>query len=130
MVVQELRRFEAGLLARVTAEKDGLFPLIHRLEADGPSEEDSTRLDALRRDADIFHLDAARTIRLLRGITSGYEPPSNACQTLRSLYHGLKELEQLMQLYVHLETNVLFSRAAAWMCRAGTQKQIGVKGEG
>ena len=130
VVVQELRRFEAGLLARVTAEKEGLFPLIHRLEADGPSEEDSARLDALRRDADIFHLDAARTIRLLRGITSGYEPPSNACRTLRSLYHGLKELEQLMQLYVHLETNVLFSRAAAWMYRAGTEKQIGAKGEG
>jgi regulator of cell morphogenesis and NO signaling len=123
VVVQELRRFEAGLLARVAAEKDGLFPLIARVEAQGRCDEDSAQFDALRRDADMFHLDAARTIRLLRGITSGYEPPSNACSTLRSLYRGLKELEQLMQLYVHLETNVLFARAAAWMCRARVEKQ-------
>ena len=53
----------------------------------------------------------------------GYEPPSNACATLRSLYRGLEEFEQLMQLYVHLETNVLLSRAAVWMCRAGMEKQ-------
>jgi hypothetical protein len=42
---------------------------------------------------------------------------------LRSLYRGPEEFEQLMQLDVHLETHVLFSRAAAWMCRAGVEKQ-------
>ena len=42
----------------------------------------------------------------------------NACATLRSLYRGLEEFEQLMELYVHLETHVLFARAAALMCRA------------
>ena len=62
-------------------------------------------------------------IRLLRGITDDYKPPPNGCATLRSLYRGLEEFEQLMQLYVHLETNVLLSRAAAWMCRAGMEKQ-------
>jgi regulator of cell morphogenesis and NO signaling len=123
VVGQELHRFEAGLLARVTAEEAELFPLIERLEADGPSDGESLRLAALRGDADLFHPDAARTIRLLREITDGYEPPSNACATLRSLFRGLEELEQLMQLYVHLETNVLFARAAAWMCRAGAEKQ-------
>ena len=123
VVGQELCRFEAGFLARVTAEAYELFPLIERLEAEGPSDEESSRLAALRSDTDMFHQDAARTIRLLRQITDGYEPPSNACATLRSLYRGLEELEQLMQLYVHLETNVLFSRAAAWMCRAGVEKQ-------
>ncbi len=108
---QELSRFEAGLLARVTSEKDGLFPLVDRLEANSACVEASSRLAALRGEADIFHQDAARTIRLLRGITNGYEPPSNACATLRALYRGLEEFEQLMQLYVHLETNVLFARA-------------------
>jgi regulator of cell morphogenesis and NO signaling len=123
VVGQELCRFEAGLIARVTSEADELFPLIDRLEADGPRNEDSPKLAALRTEAGLFHQDAARTIRLLREITDGYEPPSNACATLRSLYRGLEEFEQLMQLYVHLETNVLLSRAAAWMCRAGMEKQ-------
>jgi regulator of cell morphogenesis and NO signaling len=118
VVGQELSRFEAGLLARVTAEAGELFPLIDRLEAEGPCDEDSSRLGALRTDAELFHQDAARTIRFLRAITDGYEPPSNACAMLRSLYRGLEEFEQLMQLYVHLETHVLLSRAAAWMCRA------------
>ncbi len=117
VVGQEIGRFETGFLARVTAEESELFPLIDRLEADGPGEGDSSRLAALSSDAEAFHQDAAGTIRLLRAITDGYVPPSNACATLRSLYRGLEEFEQLMQLFVHLETNVLFARAAAWMCR-------------
>ena len=123
VVGHELQRFEAALLARVTAEKDELFPLIDRLEVDGTCDKDLPRLAALRSDAEMFHQDAARTIRLLRGITDGYEPPSNACATLRSLYRGLEDFERLMQLYVHMETHVLFSRAAAWMCRAGVEQQ-------
>jgi regulator of cell morphogenesis and NO signaling len=110
VVGQELRRFEAALLAWVKAEEDELFPMINRLEADGPCTGESPRLAALRSDAEVFHQDAARTIRLLRRITDGYQPPSNACATLRALCRGLEEFEQLMQLYVHLETNVLFSR--------------------
>ena len=110
VVGRELRRFEAALLAQVKAEEDELFPLINRLESHGPCDGDALRLAALRSDAEVFHQDAARTIRLLRGITDGYEPPPNACATLRSLCRGLEEFEQLMQLYVHLETNVLFSR--------------------
>ena len=117
VVGREIGRFETGFLARVTAEESELFPLIARLETDGPGEGDSSRLAALSSDAEAFHQDAAGTIRLLRAITDGYVPPSNACATLRSLYRGLEEFEQLMQLFVHLETNVLFARAAAWMCR-------------
>ena len=109
VVGQELRRFEAKLFTWVMAEEGELFPLIDRLEANGPCDGEPPRLAALRRDAEMFHQDAARTIRLLRGITDGYEPPSNACAALRSLYRGLEEFEQLMQLYVHLETHVLFS---------------------
>jgi regulator of cell morphogenesis and NO signaling len=41
VVGQELRRFEAALLARVKAEEDELFPLINRLESDGPCNEES-----------------------------------------------------------------------------------------
>lgn len=128
VVGYELRRFEAALLARVTAEKDELFPLIGRIEADGAGVEESRQLGALRRDADMFHQDAARTIRLLRGITDGYEPPSNACAMLRSAYRGLEEFEQLMQLYVHLETHVLFSRAAGR--KAADRSGLGEAGSG
>ena len=117
-VGQELCRFETAFLARVTAEAGELFPLINRLESDGPCDGDALRLAALRSDAEVFHQDAARTIRLLRGITDGYAPPSNACATLRSLYRGLEEFEQLMQLFVHLETNVLFSRACDFLAIA------------
>ena len=123
VVGQELRRFEVGLLARVTAEQDELFPLVRRLDEDGPGDDDSYRLAALRSDAETFHEEAARTAWLLRTITDGYEPPSSACRALRSLYRGLEELEQLMQLYSQLEMNVLFSRAASWTRRAGTEEQ-------
>jgi regulator of cell morphogenesis and NO signaling len=123
VVGQELRRFEAGLLARVTAEQDELFPLVGRLDEDGTCHDDSHRLAALRSDAEAFHEEAARTAWLLRTITDGYEPPSNACRTLRALYRGLEELEQLMQLYSQMEGNVLFPRAAKSMSGASTEQR-------
>ena len=46
-----------------------------------------------------------------RSVTGGYAAPEWACQTFRSLYHGLAELESAMHVHVHLENNVLFPRA-------------------
>ncbi len=47
----------------------------------------------------------------LRALTGGYQPPAEACNTWRGLYHGLAELERDTHEHVHLENNVLFARA-------------------
>ena len=49
----------------------------------------------------------------MRSLTSGYEPPADACPTFRGLYYGLSELAHRMRLHVHLENDILFPRALA-----------------
>jgi regulator of cell morphogenesis and NO signaling len=60
---------------------------------------------------------------MLRAMTGDYLPPPNACATWRVLYRGLEEFEQLMQLHVHLETNVLIARAASVVDRHCVEKK-------
>jgi regulator of cell morphogenesis and NO signaling len=54
--------------------------------------------------------------------TVGEAAPPRACATLRDLYLGLNELEQLMQLHIHLENNVLLPRAAVLVSEAGIER--------
>jgi regulator of cell morphogenesis and NO signaling len=49
----------------------------------------------------------------LNQLTNNFEPPEDACNSYRGLYHGLKELEQDLHQHVHLENNILFSKAEA-----------------
>ncbi|MGH9309736.1 MAG: iron-sulfur cluster repair di-iron protein [Vicinamibacterales bacterium] len=57
------------------------------------------------------HDHAGALLSEIRALTDGYAAPEWACETFRSLYHGLAELESTMHVHVHLENNVLFPRA-------------------
>ena len=118
----ELARFGVEVAVQMDVEERHVFPLIAQAEAGtltGPARE---RIETLRREAEAFHQDSAQTLRMLRQITNGYIAPPTACSALRALYLGLQELEALMQLHVHLEINVLFSRVAALTSGAGVEK--------
>lgn len=56
------------------------------------------------------HGDALEVINTL---THNITPPGNACNTWRALYRGLEELREDLMQHIHLENNVLFSRATA-----------------
>jgi regulator of cell morphogenesis and NO signaling len=122
LVEHELARLAAELSAQMEIEESEFFPLVIRFERRMPTDADRMRFTHLAADARACHADAGQTLRILRQITDGYVPPSTACSTLRALYRGLHDLEQLMQLHVHLESNVLFSRAAALMSEANQEK--------
>ncbi|SRR5579871_1363845 len=47
----------------------------------------------------------------LRRLTRDFTVPEDACQSYRSLYLGLIELEEDLHRHVHLENNVLFRKA-------------------
>ncbi len=84
-------------------EEKILFPMIQRGQgamADGPI--------AVMRDE---HDSAAAALRRLRELTHGYEPPPEACNTWRALWHGLAALESALHAHMHLENNILFPRA-------------------
>jgi regulator of cell morphogenesis and NO signaling len=57
------------------------------------------------------HAEADEALATIRRLTSGYQPPEDACPTFRGLYYGLSDLEHRMRLHVDLENEILFPRA-------------------
>jgi regulator of cell morphogenesis and NO signaling len=118
VVLYEVERFTAELTPHMATAERELFPLIARLESGHERKGDGAHFHQLRTVLQADHLEAGRVLQILRKATDRYDPPPQACATLRRLYQGLKELEQLMQLHAHLENNVLFPRAAALLAAA------------
>jgi regulator of cell morphogenesis and NO signaling len=122
VVLGELERFCAVIEQHIARTERDLFPLICRTEAGERLEGDRGRFHELRTELEADYAKAGLAVRILRTVTDRYDPPAQACGTLRTLYEGLKELEQLVQLHVHLENNVLFPRAAALLSEARTAR--------
>ena len=57
------------------------------------------------------HDDAGALLERVRELAHNYEPPADACPTLRGLYQGLLEFERDLHRHVHLENNLLFPKA-------------------
>lgn len=57
------------------------------------------------------HEDAGAALERLNELTSGYQPPMDACNTYRALFAGLADLEQDLHRHIHLENAVLFPAA-------------------
>jgi regulator of cell morphogenesis and NO signaling len=51
-------------------------------------------------------------LREIRAATGNFELPEDACMSFRALYEGLEALEHVLHQHIHLETHVLFPRAA------------------
>jgi regulator of cell morphogenesis and NO signaling len=47
----------------------------------------------------------------LRRLTSGFQPPEDACNTFRGLYHAFAEIEKDTHEHIHVENNILHPRA-------------------
>ena len=47
----------------------------------------------------------------IRELTGDLQLPYGACATWTALYHGLETLEAELMQHIHLENNILFSRA-------------------
>lgn len=58
------------------------------------------------------HDSAGAALRRMRELTSGFQPPGDACTTYRALLSGLQELEADLHLHIHKENNILFPGAA------------------
>ena len=110
---REISRIESLLLVQMRVEEECVFPAIAALDHGGASATERLALARYQLDADRFRRNARWTIKMLRAMTGDYTPPANACPTWRALYRGLEEFEQLMKLHVHLETHLLFARAAS-----------------
>jgi regulator of cell morphogenesis and NO signaling len=59
------------------------------------------------------HDEVAAGLARLRELTTGYEPPADACNSYRAMLDRLQTLELDTHRHVHKENNVLFPRALA-----------------
>jgi regulator of cell morphogenesis and NO signaling len=57
------------------------------------------------------HDTAGNLLRSMRTLSSDYAPPEGACFSYRTLYSALQEFERDLHQHIHLENNILFSRA-------------------
>lgn len=104
----------ADLLPHLQKEEQILFPYIRSLEArrhvegacfgsvQGP-------IQVMRSE----HQQAGELLREIKDLSQDHTPPADACGSFRSLYMGLKALEEDLHRHIHLENNVLFPRAVA-----------------
>lgn len=102
-----VKELSADMHEHMIKEEHMLFPAIRALEANGTAFPISMPVAVMEQE----HDRAGELLAELRTITDGYVTPEWACQTYRSLFHGLEELERGMHVHVHLENNVLFPRA-------------------
>jgi len=57
------------------------------------------------------HDTAGEILRELRGLTSDYTVPADACISYQTLYQALENFEKDLHQHIHLENNVLFPKA-------------------
>ncbi len=95
----------------IQKEEEILFPFVVKLEQgiDSPFPTVGRPIGCMEHE----HADAGVALDKLRELTNGYEPPMDACNSWRVLYHGLAELERDLHQHIHEENNILFPRALA-----------------
>ena len=102
-LVDTLLELKTELVDHMAKEEQVLFPLIiagRGASASGPI--------TVMEDE---HESAGRALQRLRELTDDYNPPPEACNTWRALWHGLAALEKDMHQHIHLENNILFPRS-------------------
>ncbi len=121
------------LLPHMLKEEQVLFPYIENLEAaaehgdPAPVPFFGTVKNPIRMMMN-EHEAVGDLLVLLRGVTTDYTLPSDACLSYRALYERLAELEEDLHRHIHVENNLLFPRAAQLEESAGSSPAFGVSG--
>ena len=116
----EVERLFAGVVAEMTMhmmkEEQILFPFIVKLaeaaaqNRPAPPIPFGTVANPIRMMED-EHESAGNALARIRTLTSGYQPPEDACTTYRVGLQELEAFEEDLHAHVHLENNILFPRA-------------------
>jgi len=94
-------------------EEEQVFPRLREL---GPDDAPSAELLELLEQLETEHDGAGSALHAIRGITSNYQTPPDACFTFSTLYRELQALEADVHRHVHLENNVLIPGLRAKVC--------------
>lgn len=102
-LADHLAAMHGSVLEHLAKEEQVLFPMI--LAGQGRLAVGPVHV------MEVEHDEHARDLQMLRRLTGDMQPPEGACPTWRALYLGLQQFERELMEHIHLENNVLFSRA-------------------
>jgi len=124
-VVSLIRELTGDLLPHMLKEEQVLFPYVTQLDdaATHGQPAPTPFFGTVKNPVRMMMLEHDRVGELLaslRGVTSGYTPPDDACFSYRELYRRLAEFEARTHEHVHIENNLYFPRAIALEEQAGT----------
>ncbi|MBS4209957.1 iron-sulfur cluster repair di-iron protein [Bacillus sp. FJAT-50079] len=113
LLVQKLfQELRAELLEHTKDEDENVFPLILEF-LNKPTPELKEKVKPHVFELEEEHEHAGQILNELRNITNNYTAPEDACQTYRTVYARLEQLEKYTFDHVHLENNILFERVRA-----------------
>jgi regulator of cell morphogenesis and NO signaling len=99
-----LAEFYGEMQQHMTKEEKVLFPMIRR----------GTHGEAVYMPVRVMegeHDSHREQLVKIRELTGDLRVPPHACATWSALYHGLEHVEAELMQHIHLENNILFSRA-------------------
>ena len=94
-------------------EEQLVFPRIEEMEEGKPLPDQPQYLRAPIDVMEEEHEVAGTFMKMISELTSGYNPPAEACTTFRVALNELKGFEADLHQHVHLENNILFPKAIA-----------------
>jgi regulator of cell morphogenesis and NO signaling len=115
-LVALLEELHSDLLAHIQKEEQVLFPFIAQMDQELIVNYPAGHVCFRSVSFPIFmmeqdHESTGHIMEKLREITCGFEPPEWACITHSALFAGIRDFETDLKQHVHLENDVLFSRA-------------------
>lgn len=106
--------FHGEIYRHMAKEEQILFPMICRMQSSaGPVAAHCGGIDGPIRQMEFEHEDAGGALARMRELTDGFAPPLDACDSYRTLFKALADLEADMHVHIHKENSILFPRASA-----------------
>ena len=100
------------LSTHMIKEEQILFPFIKQLESGNDKEGSSVK--NIKNPIDVMeheHELVGKNLEEIRQLTNDYNLPEDACASYNVLFKMLEEFENDLHLHVHLENNILFTKA-------------------
>lgn len=93
-----------NLIVNLRDKEDNLFPKI--LKNEEITDEIKSLISKYQK---VYHTEIERFNEITK-ISSNYTPPEGACATYKVAFQMLDEFNENLQLYIHLENNILFPK--------------------
>ena len=105
------RNLEKDLLSHFQMEEKNLFPALCAIDKGGPTPISLSTPKEQLRTINAEHQAVEELFLNIRMLTDDYAVPGDASPSMRSLYLGLRDLEDDLHVHLYLENHLLYPRA-------------------